>query len=502
VKVSGLGHFPLGCPVPKKSHAVCVSLPTIEDLIGYEEKNPDTVNAISSGYPRFVSHPSIIDLSKHLDRMDGSDQFETFLLSNSSDLQFASEVCNLTAAKIITEEEFTGIRIPYESNQCKKLQKFLQHTGCGMSSRKAERTLESLGLITPTESIIPNQNAANEIRSTIAKAHGNGIDSEDVLLASSGANAFTATFRAALEQSRIKGKGIWIRLGWLYLDTTEIMDLLTNNTEQVLELNHPRSFNKLDDIFETSGEKIAGIVTEFPSNPLLQCCELEKVSELCKRYGALLVVDPTMASPKNAKISGLADIVINSLTKYANWEGDTMMGCAVFPKTSSLGLEIKENIQNYLAPPFQKDMERLAEQIPFYENFIEKTNQAQMEMVDFLSAHPKIEKVYHAYSDSTGHNYSKIAEEDKPGCVLSFEIKGNFKDFYNALPMLKSPSFGTEFSICCPYIYLAHYDKLSTKEGRQELENADLRPELCRLSVGLEDPDEIKSAIAEGLNAT
>ena len=65
--------------------------------------------------------------------------------------------------------------------------------------------------------------------------------------------------------------------------------------------------------------------------------------------------------------------------------------------------------------------------------------------------------------------------------------------------MLKSPSFGTEFSICCPYIYLAHYDKLSTKEGRQELENADLRPELCRLSVGLEDPDEIKSAIAEGL---
>ena len=64
----------------------------------------------------------------------------------------------------------------------------------------------------------------------LRKHMGNGIDSEDVLLASSGANAFTATFRAALEQSRIKGKGIWIRLGWLYLDTTEIMDLLTNNT--------------------------------------------------------------------------------------------------------------------------------------------------------------------------------------------------------------------------------------------------------------------------------
>ena len=78
MKVSGLGHFPLGCPVPKKSHAVCVSLPTVEDLIGYEEKDPDTINAISSGYPRFVTHPSIIDLSKHFERMDGSDEFETF----------------------------------------------------------------------------------------------------------------------------------------------------------------------------------------------------------------------------------------------------------------------------------------------------------------------------------------------------------------------------------------------------------------------------------------
>ena len=39
MKVSGLGHFALGQSVPSKRHAVCVSLPTVEDLIGYEEKN-------------------------------------------------------------------------------------------------------------------------------------------------------------------------------------------------------------------------------------------------------------------------------------------------------------------------------------------------------------------------------------------------------------------------------------------------------------------------------
>ena len=60
---------------------------------------------------------------------------------------------------------------------------------------------------------------------------------------------------------------------------------------------------------------------------------------------ALLIVDPTMASPKNAKVSRYADIVINSLTKYANWEGDVMMGSAVFPSFSPLGLEVREYIK-------------------------------------------------------------------------------------------------------------------------------------------------------------
>ena len=93
-------------------------------------------------------------------------------------------------------------------------------------------------------------------------------------------------------------------------------------------------------------KKLLGVVTEFPSNPLLHCCELEKVSQLCSEHDALLLVDPTMASPKNAKFPLTADVVINSLTKYANWEGDVMMGSALFSPKSNKGLEIKELAQN------------------------------------------------------------------------------------------------------------------------------------------------------------
>ena len=78
-------------------------------------------------------------------------------------------------------------------------------------------------------------------------------------------------------------------------------------------------------------------------------------------------------------------------------------------------------------------------------------------------------------------------------------INGSFKDFYDNLELLKSPSFGTEFSLCCPYVYLAHYNLINDKTGREKLRHAGLSPELLRLSVGLESPDEIKEKIALAL---
>ena len=64
MRTSGLGKFALGQAVPNRDHAVCVSLPTVQDLIGYEEKKPETVSAINSGYPRFVQHRLIKQVIK------------------------------------------------------------------------------------------------------------------------------------------------------------------------------------------------------------------------------------------------------------------------------------------------------------------------------------------------------------------------------------------------------------------------------------------------------
>ena len=337
------------------------------------------------------------------------------------------------------------------------------------------------------------------IRETISRAHGPEVSPDDLLLASSGANAFHALFKAASKQAKAKNKTVWIRWGWLYLDTIEVMNLYGKESGEVIEVNQVGDTAQLASLFQQYGDQIAGVVTEFPTNPLLQAGDLELVRSLCDQADALLIIDPTMVSPKNAKITPLADVVVNSLTKYAGWEGDVMMGSLAFPQSSRAGGELFQAVQELICPPYRRDLARMAEQIPFYEHFIESANANTLAVAEFLQKHPKIKKVHWAYQDGFRKNYEKFAGPGRPGCNLSFEVKDGLEEFYDRLQMLKSPSFGTEFSNCCPYVYLAHYPLITSAEGRSILDEAGLSPGLLRLSVGLERVEEIIETLGSAL---
>lgn len=488
---SGLGEFVLGRPVPSSEHAVCVSLPTINDLVGYEKKDPQTMSSIRSGYPRFVQHPFIYDLIQLEEKAIGITGKQSFLFTNSKHCLEGLKQLSIKKYQIYEREYYTCLQLAKGSKEAAKISSFVQHTGGLLSSRQAEEILFQQGAITNRESISDNKNPSQFARRIIAQVHGTGVSEDKILISSSGANAFYSLFQTAFQYSLKKGKSIWIRLGWLYLDTIETMELVSGEEHEIISLNDLKNLDHLKEIFTRYGEQIAGIVTEFPTNPLLQSCDLEKVRELCDRTNSILIVDPTMASPKNAKVAYLSDVLVNSLTKYASWQGDLMIGSLVFPDHSKLGAELFESTKKIISPPFERDLLRLCEQLPFYPKFVEKTNKTLIQVVEFLESHAGIKKVFWAYQKDTGEFYKKMAGDGKPGCVVSFEVKGDFESFYNKLQMLKSPSFGTEFSLCCPYVYLAHYNLIQSKEGLEKLQKAGISPSLCRLSVGLEEPDEI-----------
>ena len=498
MKTSGLGRFTLGQPLPARTHAVCVSLPRMADVIGYEEKDPDTLAAMPTGYPRFVRHEMINRMIGHINQ-SANRETHGYLFAREQDCQEVIHRYRLSDFEKTVSGEWTLLQMPIARSENSLVSAYFQHTGCGISSRLAEDYLWEHGLLEGREVSPEVSHPDVLIRETISRAHGPEVSPDDLLLASSGANAFHALFKAASKQAKAKNKTVWIRWGWLYLDTIEVMNLYGKESGEVIEVNQVGDTAQLVSLFQQYGDQIAGVVTEFPTNPLLQAGDLELVRSLCDQADALLIIDPTMVSPKNAKITPLADVVVNSLTKYAGWEGDVMMGSLAFPQSSRAGGELFQAVQELICPPYRRDLARLAEQIPFYEHFIESANANTLAVAEFLQKHPKIKKVHWAYQDGFRKNYEKFAGPGRPGCNLSFEVKDGLEEFYDRLQMLKSPSFGTEFSNCCPYVYLAHYPLITSAEGRIILDEAGLSPGLLRLSVGLEPVEEIIETLGSAL---
>ena len=498
MKTSGLGRFTLGQPLPAQAHAVCVSLPEVKDLIGYEEKDPTTLAAMPTGYPRFVRHRMIDQMIRELCK-ESPPSTRGYLFTKETDCEEVIKRYLLQDTKVRRTHGCTLLEIPSASPAKDGVTSYFQHTGCGISSRLAEDFLWDRGLLEKRETLSAIDDPESIIRETISRAHGSEVGPDDLLLASSGANAFHALFKSAVEHAQGRGKNIWIRWGWLYLDTIEVMNLYTPENGEVIEVLEVTNGETLSAVFQEYGDEIAGVVTEFPTNPLLQAGDLEKARELCDQSNAMLIIDPTMVSPKNAKITKLADVVVNSLTKYAGWEGDVMMGSLAFPRSSQLGRALFEPTKKRIAKPYIRDLIRMAEQIPFYDSFIDQINSQTMQVAEFLQQHPKIKYLYWAYQKENDGNYEKLAGPQLPGCNLSFEIDGKFEEFFNRLQMLKSPSFGTEFSNCCPYVYLAHYPLIKSDKGMNILRQAGLSPHLLRLSVGLEPASLIIETIEKAL---
>ena len=495
-----LRHFALGEPAPESDHAVCISLPTMADVIGYEEKLPTVMSKIRSGYPRFVIHKYIDRLIKELlEEMNLSGK-SGFVIRTESGARELLDYLKSPSFAIKQAEDFFLVYGPKTEEYRSLAKHFLQHTGLSISSRQAEDLLIRRGILQEKPEETVTEHSDSLAKEALANAMGPEILPEDVILANSGANAFYALFQASKNLLAKRGRKIWVQLGWLYVDTIKVLEKFSGGDTEIIAIRKVEDLTMLQKLFEEKGKEIAAVVTETPTNPLIQTCDLEEVRNLCRNSGAMLIVDPTMSSPLNVKVAGHADVIVNSLTKYAANEGDVMLGCLAFPKGSPFREELLESTRSRIAPPYQRDLDRLAFEMKDYVKMVERTNENTAKLAQFLASHPAVSKVHWAYSEPFRKNYEQLAGSERPGCMLAFETKGPIKGFYDKVRLLKSPSFGTKFTLLCPYVYLAHYEDLQHEEGLKELAEAGLEPELIRVSVGMEPPDQIIEVFEEALN--
>jgi cystathionine gamma-synthase len=510
--------LPLGQRIPGSVHSVSCSLPTMRAVTGYEEKNPDITRQLTSGYPRFLVHPFARQLAeKHQQagrtlwltssaRMAG--ELAQYLGAHSASSGQAGFLlrqgyggqAGQAAAQIFAAGDLNGVSHPESAELAARAKAFLQNVGGFLSSREAEDHLVRLGVL---PAAAPETHfagdAAAEVKRHLRPAFP-GVDDTDFFLASSGMNAVYASFRALAELQAGYGRTIWVQLGWLYLDTIAILKKFTATPGDYLYLHDVFDRAVIERLFTEHGRRIAGIVTEVPTNPLIQTPDLPWLAALARRHSIALILDPTVASAFNVNLVPYADVVTTSLTKYAASEGDVIAGVAVVNPASPHATRLRAKLPTLLEPVYPRDLARLAAQIGKTEALLARVHDNVPRVVAFLESHPAVRDVFWARRAESRANFDRVARAPGAvGAMISFTLRGPLEKFYDRLRLPKGPSFGMTTTLICPFMFLAHYDLITSEAGRAELAASGLDPNLLRLSVGTEPVEDIIAALAEAL---
>ncbi|RXJ88757.1 cystathionine gamma-synthase [Arcobacter sp. CECT 8983] len=482
-------HISCGQTLPVKNvHAVSVSMPNIQDVIDYEEQTPEILEVIKSGYPRFILHPYLKKLACYIkEKYKVSDAYEVVLLSSQRAVKLVSDKYYIHN-KIDIDEPFGVILVQNGTCQLQRVLTYIQHVGCNLSSRLAESYLYERVLIKEIhkETLEKEENAKDIIISTLANAYKQPF--ENIHLAPSGMNAMYSAIRGINSIQAKNGRTVLIQLGWLYLDT---MNIINHHNQESKSFPHLNRLDLLEEYLKENGLRVSAIVTELPTNPLLKCLDIKKLRELCDKYNIPLIIDTTFATPFNLDLTAYADIFVESLTKFACGNADVLMGAVILNKKHVLS-HMNWEFFKHCEPVHIKEMQRLAYEIKDYKERVKAISTNTKKLVSYLENSDLIKKVYHCMDEENKELYSQTIIDDNSYCgVISIEFTKPLTQTYDKLNFAKGPSLGTEFTLLMPYTYLAHYDLIITESGRKHLEEVNLPVDLIRISVGVEPIEEI-----------
>ena len=507
--MSGFTPIPLGQPIPQTPHAVSCSLPTLRAVRGYEEKSPEITAHMSSGYPRFVVHPFVRQLADNLSaemQLAGQRLWLTSSAAMAAALNRhlsqppSGSPGTESEAHLFSADGMHGVVHADTADLSGRAKLFLQNIGGFMSSREAEDRLARRGLAREVrDEKLFSGDANEEVRRNLRRMLPLA-DDRDIFLVNSGMNAVFSAFHAACELQAARGRTVWVQLGWLYLDTIAILRKFTATPDDYVYLHDVFDLAALERLFAERGARIAGLIAEIPTIPLVQSPDAGALAALCRRHGAILILDPSVASLFSANLLPHADMVVSSLTKYTGNEGDIMAGVVAINPARPDAAELRRSVGARVEPVYPRDLARLASQIGETEAVLSRMASTTSQVAAFLTGHPMVKDVFWALSPSSCANYCRIAwRPDAVGGMITFSLRGPLETFYDRVRLPKGPSFGMRMTLICPFMYLAHYDLVNTPAGRAELAESGLDPDLLRLSVGTEPVADIVSALAEAL---
>jgi len=233
------------------------------------------------------------------------------------------------------------------------------------------------------------------------------------------------------------------------------------------------------------------IWVETPTNPMMNIIDIEAASKIAKKNNILLGVDNTFATPYLQQPLNLgADIVMHSATKYLGGHSDVVMG-ALIVKDKDLAdkLYFIQNASGAICGP--QDSFLVLRGIKTLHVRMQRHCENGKAIAKYLSTHPKIENVYWpGFEDHPNHRIAKKQMKDFGG-MISFTTKGNNYD--EAIRIVENLKIFTLAESLGGVESLAGHPASMTHASipKKEREKTGVVDSLIRLSVGIEDVDDL-----------
>lgn len=243
------------------------------------------------------------------------------------------------------------------------------------------------------------------------------------------------------------------------------------------------------------------IYVETPANPNMYITDIEAVAKIAhEKEGCLLVVDSTYCTPFIQKpISLGADIVVHSATKYINGHGDVVAGFAVGRKEliDQVKLVGIKDMTGSVLGPFEAFL--IGRGMKTLDIRMQKHCANAMKVAEFLESHPAVEAVYYPGLKSFPQYELAKKQMAMPGAMISFEVKGGKEAGIKLIDGVKlctvAVSLGDTETLIQHPASMTH-----SPYTEEERKASDITEGLVRISIGLEDPEDIIADLKQALD--
>ncbi|MDY3215116.1 MAG: PLP-dependent aspartate aminotransferase family protein [Ruminococcus sp.] len=280
----------------------------------------------------------------------------------------------------------------------------------------------------------------------------------------------------------------------VYGGTFRVLDKVFNNFNITYSIEDTTDIDSLDSKITSD---VKAVLIESPANPLLTITDISAISRLAKKHNILTIVDNTFMTPYLQRPLNLgADIVIHSATKYLGGHSDLVAGLVVV-KDSTLAkrLAFIQNSTGGILGPFDsflliRGIKTLGVRMDRHVSNAEKA-------AEYLKNNKAVKNVYYpGLPNAQGYEINK-RQAKNGGAMISFELYPNYdiKKFFSSLKLVAlAESLGGVESLVCHPASMTHAS--IPYEIRQKVGITD---ELIRLSIGIENIDDILADISQAI---